>query len=116
MNKISFLAGVACLVFALYQPSPDVPTPEPERDPVGQAMDSYEEAFRIASARIATKLLAGDLTTDVESRNAREDLLKQGMKQAFSSLAAKEQETLKDGWSPEKEAEILKGYTGAVHN
>lgn len=112
-NSLFRYAGLVTLAVAAWLhlggSLPDLPV-RPQSDAVSTACDEYERLFRVASADVAEKLGRGELSTEQASRDYRAEALKQALKIAFRPLAQMEAEKLQGKWTPQVEAEILKGY------
>lgn len=112
MKSAPFVAMILGGLILLWPSGGDGPAPGPDpSDMVSQAFDTYERLWRAHNATAAGKLRSGEITSDTEIHqfiSAGQDPMR---RIAFEPIAKAEQEALAGGWTPEKHAQILEGYS-----
>lgn len=109
MKNFLTILAVLAILWGVRPTSDSEEVVPPNVDPVSEAIARYESNFRTASGMVADELESGQLKTDWESRDRREALLKDALKDAFLPLAEREAEQLSP-WSAEAEIRMLRTY------
>jgi len=112
MKAAPFVAMVIGGVILLWPSGGDSPGPGPKpSDIVSDAFDTLERLWRAHNATAAGKLRSAEITSDTEIRQFIAAGQEPMRRIAFEAIAKAEQEALSGGWTAEKHAEILEGYT-----
>lgn len=79
-------------------------------DIVSKAFDTYERLWRQHQNNTLSKVLSKELDTQQKVWDYIAAGQEPARRMAFDEIAKKEQEFFKDGWTAEKQAELLRGY------
>lgn len=110
-NKWLALAGLALMASTLFEiPGTDGKPPEPHEDAAAKAFREYEAGWRLVAKIHADKLTTGRITDEATSNKMRAEANLAVRKKAFEDIAKAEAAALNGNWTPEAEAEILRGY------
>ena len=110
MKSAPLIAMVIGGLILLWPSGNDSPGPGPG-DMVSEAFDTYEKLWRQHNATAAGKLRSAEITSDAEIHQFIAAGQEPMRRIAFEAIAKAEQESLAGGWTAEKHAGILEGYS-----
>jgi hypothetical protein len=103
------MIGIGFIVWASWPENPP-DGPHKPSDAVSAAFDTYEVLWRKLAADAADRLDAGELSAEQAAWDFIASGNQEARKAAFADIAAAEAAILNEQWTPEKHAEILRGY------